>query len=92
MKPFFQKEPHDKTILSGKTVQFDCLVGGDPMPHILWRKDDGHMPVGRADIQEEDKSLVIKNVGPSDEGLYICEAQNSVGQISAKAHLTVHGE
>lgn len=44
----------------------------------------------RADIMEDDKSLIIKNVVPSDEGIYICEAHNSIGQISAKAQLGVN--
>lgn len=39
-----------------------------------------------------DKSLVIKNVVPSDEGIYVCEAQNSVGQITSKAQLLVNCE
>lgn len=39
-----------------------------------------------------DKSLVIKNVVPSDEGIYVCEAQNSVGQITSKANLVVNCE
>jgi hypothetical protein len=39
-----------------------------------------------------DKSLVIKNVVPSDEGVYVCEAQNSVGQITSKAQLVVNCE
>lgn len=47
MKPFFNKEPTDVTVLAGNTVKFHCSVGGDPQPQILWRKDDGHMPVGR---------------------------------------------
>ena len=71
-------------------MQFQCSVGGDPAPQVLWTKDDGKMPVGRADILEEDKSLIIKNVMLSDQGLYICQAHNSVGQITAKAHLVVH--
>lgn len=47
VKPFFNKEPADLTVLTGQTVQFYCSVGGDPQPQILWRKDDGSMPVGR---------------------------------------------
>lgn len=39
---------------------------------------------------EDDKSLIIKNVVPNDEGIYICEAHNSIGQISAKAQLGVN--
>ena len=46
--------------------------------------------VFRAEILDGDKSLVIKNVLPSDEGTYICEAHNSVGQISSKAQLIVN--
>lgn len=46
VKPFFNKEPADITVLAGKTVQFHCSVGGDD-PQILWRKEDGGMPVGR---------------------------------------------
>lgn len=44
----------------------------------------------RAELLDGDKSLVIKNVVPSDEGAYICEALNSVGQISSKAQLIVN--
>lgn len=28
VKPFFNKEPADITVLAGKTVQFHCSVGG----------------------------------------------------------------
>ncbi|CAD7078040.1 unnamed protein product [Hermetia illucens] len=90
VKPTFNKEPTDSTVVAGQTVQFDCSVNGDPQPQILWRKDEGHMPVGRANIQEEDRSLIIKNVQPMDEGTYICDAHNAVGQISARAHLYVY--
>lgn len=44
----------------------------------------------RAEILDGDKILVIKNVVPSDEGAYICEAHNSVGEISSKAQLVVN--
>lgn len=46
----------------------------------------------RAEILDGDKSLVIKNVVPSDEGIYVCEATNSVGQITSKAQLVVNCE
>lgn len=44
----------------------------------------------RALIKDDDKSLIIKNVVPADEGIYICDAHNGVGQISAKAQLVVN--
>lgn len=91
MKPYFKLEPMDTTALVGQRVQFRCAVDGDPTPQILWSKENGHIPVGRAEIQEEeDRSLVIRSVVPTDQGMYICEAHNSIGQISAKAQLIVN--
>lgn len=89
MKPFFKEKPKDVTVLVDGNVEFQCKVGGDPLPNILWRRDDGKMPIGRAQIQD-DKSLRIEHVVPGDEGLYICEAENVVGTISARASLLVH--
>jgi roundabout axon guidance receptor 2 len=91
VKPFFSKEPSDVTVLKGQSVQFQCRVGGDPEPNILWRRDDGKMPIGRTQILD-DKSLRIENVEPVDEGLYICDAENLEGSVSAQVSLTVHSE
>lgn len=77
--------------LSGQKVVFECSVHGDPTPNVLWRREDGKMPIGRARILD-DKSLLIDNVQTSDEGLYICDAENLVGSISARASLVVNCE
>uniref|UniRef100_A0A182M4J1 Roundabout n=1 Tax=Anopheles culicifacies TaxID=139723 RepID=A0A182M4J1_9DIPT len=90
VKPYFKLEPMDTTALVGQRVQFLCAVDGDPQPQILWSKENGHIPVGRAEILEEDRSLIIRSVVPTDQGLYICEAHNTIGQISAKAQLIVN--
>ncbi|KAL9916311.1 roundabout guidance receptor 1 isoform 4-T5 [Glossina fuscipes fuscipes] len=90
VKPYFMKEPQDLTLLVGQTAQFHCSVGGDPPPKILWKKEEGNIPVARARIQHDDKSLEITNIVTEDEGTYVCEAHNNVGQISARASLTVH--
>lgn len=58
---------------------------------VLWRREDGKMPVGRARILD-DRSLSIEDVQMSDEGIYICDAQNDVGSIAAKASLVVNCE
>lgn len=77
--------------LAGQPVIFYCSVDGDPTPTVLWRREDGKMPIGRARIQD-DKSLLIDAVQTSDEGVYICEAKNLVGNVKEQASLTVHGE
>ncbi|EZA60020.1 Roundabout-like protein [Ooceraea biroi] len=89
VKPFFLAVPSNQTILTDQTAEFACRVGGDPPPEILWRRNDGKMPIGRAHILD-DKSLRIERVNPQDQGTYICEAENGVGAISASATLTVH--
>ncbi|XP_022250444.1 roundabout homolog 2-like, partial [Limulus polyphemus] len=89
VKPFFIREPKDVSTLADTNVEFECKVGGDPRPNIAWRRKDGKMPNGRAEMKE-DKSLRIKHVFPADEGIYICEAKNPVGSVSASATLTVH--
>lgn len=61
------------------------------MPEILWRRNDGKMPIGRAHILDN-KSLRIERVTSQDQGVYICDAENGVGAISASATLTVHCE
>lgn len=89
VKPFFLAMPSNQTILTDQTAEFACRVGGDPEPEILWRRNDGKMPIGRAHILN-DKSLHIERVNPQDQGTYICDAENGVGAISASATLTVH--
>ncbi|XP_077266288.1 roundabout homolog 2 [Temnothorax americanus] len=89
VKPFFLAMPSNQTILTDQTAEFACRVGGDPEPEILWRRNDGKMPIGRAHILN-DKSLHIERVNSQDQGTYICDAENGVGAISASATLTVH--
>lgn len=48
------------------------------------------MPLGRVKVLD-DRSLRLDNVVLSDEGEYTCEADNSVGAVSATGYLTVHG-
>ncbi|XP_039438865.1 protein sax-3-like [Culex pipiens pallens] len=91
VKPFLIRGPHDSTIIEGSSVTFQCRVGGDPMPDVLWRRsaNGGNMPLDRVHILE-DRSLRLENVIPDDEGEYSCEADNAVGAISATGTLTVH--
>lgn len=89
VKPFFNKEPQDVVMVVGQRVVFQCSVEGEPSPSVLWRREDGKMPIGRARILDN-KSLLIDNVQTSDEGLYICVAENLVGSITTKASLVVN--
>lgn len=68
-------------------------MGGDPVPDVLWRRSatNGNMPLGRVKVLD-DRSLRLDNVILSDEGEYMCEADNAVGAVSASGYMTVYGE
>lgn len=72
-------------------MTFQCRVGGDPIPDVLWRRSasGGNMPLDRVHILE-DRSLRVDNVIIEDEGEYSCEADNVVGAITATGILHVY--
>lgn len=48
VKPFIIRGPQDQTTIVGRSVTFQCGVGGEPLPDVLWRRtaDGGNMPLG----------------------------------------------
>ncbi|XP_017779300.1 PREDICTED: protein sax-3-like, partial [Nicrophorus vespilloides] len=91
VKPYLIRPPDDLMALVGSTVEFSCGVGGDPLPDVLWRRSapGGTMPLGRVRVLE-DRSLRLERVTLSDQGKYICEADNPAGALTASATLTVY--
>lgn len=48
MRPFLIRGPENQTSLVGTSVTFQCRVGGEPLPDVLWRRtaSGGNMPLG----------------------------------------------
>ncbi|KAI2803059.1 Roundabout 1 [Blomia tropicalis] len=91
VKPYFIRRPEDVTALSNEVAEIHCKVGGDPTPKVTWKRERGKIPSGRSFITD-DKSIRISHVTLEDEGVYVCEAENLVGQISSSASLIVHSK
>ncbi|CAG5009829.1 unnamed protein product [Parnassius apollo] len=91
IKPYLIAGPDDVVAETGGSVTFQCRVGGDPLPDVLWRRTagGGNMPLGRVKVLD-DRSLRLDNIVLGDEGEYTCEADNSVGAVSASGYLTVY--
>ena len=71
--PRFTVKPPAKVVVSpGETLTLNCSATGDPQPVISWRKQGGHLPVGRS--QQSNGDLVIRGLQVSDTGIYICAA------------------
>uniref|UniRef100_A0A671UH83 Roundabout homolog 1-like n=1 Tax=Sparus aurata TaxID=8175 RepID=A0A671UH83_SPAAU len=88
-RPTFLKRPSSVVVLADESVEFHCVVQGDPVPTVRWRKDDSDLPKGRFEILE-DHTLIVRQVTSSDEGSYTCVVENMVGKSEASATLTVH--
>uniref|UniRef100_A0A3B4A3S8 Uncharacterized protein n=1 Tax=Periophthalmus magnuspinnatus TaxID=409849 RepID=A0A3B4A3S8_9GOBI len=90
-RPTFLKRPINQVVLEEESVEFRCLVQGDPQPNVRWRKDDVDVPRGRYEIKydKDDYVLRIKRTSIGDEGVFSCVAENRVGKLEASATLTV---
>ncbi|XP_045445084.1 receptor-type tyrosine-protein phosphatase S isoform X10 [Pipistrellus kuhlii] len=92
--PRFVKEPKDQIGVSGGVASFVCQATGDPKPRVTWNKKGKKVNSQRFETIEFDGSagavLRIQPLRtPRDENVYECVAQNSVGEITVHAKLTV---
>ncbi|XP_055516807.1 roundabout homolog 1 isoform X2 [Leucoraja erinacea] len=87
-KPTFVQRPSDATVMAGDSVQFSCDARGDPLPRVVWKKENGMLPNGRYEVNS-DHTIRIHYTTASDSGVYTCLAENAVGSAAASASLTV---
>ncbi|XP_022095889.1 roundabout homolog 2-like [Acanthaster planci] len=91
-RPSFTRPVQDRIIAApGDNVNLHCVVEGDPIPSVTWRRRDADMPKGRFQIHE-DNTLHISQVVQEDEGSYICRAENSWGTEALTITLEVNTE
>ncbi|XP_035035447.2 roundabout homolog 2 isoform X1 [Hippoglossus stenolepis] len=90
-RPVFVQRPVNQVVLVDESVEFRCQVHADPPPTLRWKKEDADIPRGRYDIryEKEDFLLRIKKASVSDQGTFICLAENRVGKVEASAYLTI---
>ena len=73
----------------GDTLTLNCSATGDPQPVISWRKQGGHLPVGRN--QQINGALVIRDIKKNDTGYYICTATSAgVFDVETMTHIQVY--
>ncbi|XP_035204831.1 cell adhesion molecule-related/down-regulated by oncogenes-like [Stegodyphus dumicola] len=86
--PSFVKTPRAKIAVAlGSNVTVECAVAGHPLPVVSWRKHHGKLPHSR--YQQIGGNLHIIGVRRGDEGVYYCEAENSVGNVSSSTEIEI---
>ena len=86
--PSLLQRPVGMSVNESQTAMLKCTADGNPRPNVTWSKLNSSLPVGRH-VVESSGALIVKDVRPGDEGVYICKAQSLLGQVSASAKLTV---
>ncbi|XP_035222665.1 hemicentin-1-like isoform X3 [Stegodyphus dumicola] len=93
-RPTFIIEPHNTKTEVGNTVHFDCRLDGEPKPTVAWMKDSVLLQKDARVLTFPNNSLQLIAVQQSDEGVYTCFGNNSLGSAAAEAQLIVqvHGK
>lgn len=70
----------------GDTVRFSCQVRGNPAPSVVWLHNAQPItPSSRHRLSSH--VLRVYGVGPQDDGVYQCMAENWVGGAQAATRL-----
>ncbi|XP_054706600.1 cell adhesion molecule DSCAML1-like [Uloborus diversus] len=101
--PRWRIEPGDTSATKSRSAVVDCQADGFPIPRIRWTKAEGNDIAGdvASDFRPissssrlhvfENGSLVIHSVEEDDDGHYLCQATNGIGQgLSKVIQLSVH--
>uniref|UniRef100_A0A663MBM0 Ig-like domain-containing protein n=1 Tax=Athene cunicularia TaxID=194338 RepID=A0A663MBM0_ATHCN len=75
--PFFIRKPIVHKLIEGGSIIFECQVGGNPKPHVYWKKGGVPLTTGYRYFEY------------NNEGEYRCVASNVHGEITCSAHLHV---
>ncbi|XP_011828832.1 PREDICTED: titin-like, partial [Mandrillus leucophaeus] len=90
--PYFITKPVVQKLVEGGSVVFGCQVGGNPKPHVYWKKSGVPLTTGYRykvsyNKQTGECKLVISMTFADDAGEYTIVVRNKHGEISASASL-----
>ncbi|XP_035302232.1 titin isoform X4 [Cricetulus griseus] len=90
--PFFITKPVVQKLVEGGSVVFECQIGGNPKPHVYWKKSGVPLTTGYRykvsyNKQTGECRLVISMTFADDAGEYTIVIRNKLGETSASASL-----
>ncbi|XP_054708800.1 inactive tyrosine-protein kinase 7-like [Uloborus diversus] len=77
--PVVLRDPIDITVNEGEIARFECSYSNTSSTSVVWLKDDMYIKETGNHIvfNKNDGTLIIRNVSPSDAGLYQCEIRSA---------------
>ncbi|XP_035170790.1 brother of CDO isoform X4 [Oxyura jamaicensis] len=70
----------------GQSAKFTCEVRGNPQPSVMWLRNAVPLSASHR-LRLSRRALRVVSVGPEDEGIYQCMAENEVGSAQAMVQL-----
>lgn len=70
----------------GQSAKLTCEVRGNPPPSVLWLRNAVPLTPSQR-LRLSRRALRVVSVGPEDEGVYQCMAENAVGSAQAVVQL-----
>lgn len=70
----------------GQSAKLTCEVRGNPPPSVLWLRNAVPLTPSQR-LRLSRRALRVVSVGPEDEGVYQCMAENEVGSAHAVVQL-----
>ncbi|NXD91739.1 TITIN protein, partial [Chaetorhynchus papuensis] len=90
--PFFIRKPMVHKLIEGGSIIFECQVGGNPKPHVYWKKGGVPLTTGyryKVSYKKEtgECKLEISMTFADDAGEYTIVVRNKLGEASATVSL-----
>ncbi|XP_048035111.1 neural cell adhesion molecule L1.2 isoform X3 [Megalobrama amblycephala] len=76
-------------VLSGQSLELECIVQGMPAPSVQWIRKDGVLSESRTSNDNYNRVLRFMKISESDGGEYQCTATNVQGMITHTYSITV---
>ena len=91
--PKITEPPKSQFLTEGYPANLSCVASGIPTPTLVWTFNNGDLPSGMNQIDDEGKSfLVSPSVTKGMTGTYKCTAKNKANTASSSASLRVYGK
>ncbi|XP_056622405.1 contactin-5 isoform X4 [Triplophysa dalaica] len=87
--PMFSTNPVRLIATVGRDVSLECRPRASPKPRITWKKNDRRVQPSRRIMLLRNNTLRIINSSRTDEGNYVCRAENQFGSAELMTVLLV---